>query len=44
MGEAIPGPGNVAPIPEGSIGFLRMNYKEEDHLGKEPFVPKAILH
>ena len=31
MGEAIPGPG---PIPEGSLGILRMN----------SFVPKAILH
>ena len=27
MGEAIPGPqGIVAPIQEGSLGFLRMNY------------------
>ena len=27
MGEAIPGPGPLDSLPEGSLGFLRMNYR-----------------
>ena len=33
----------VASLPEGSLGMLRMNYRE-DRLGKQSFVPKAVLH
>ena len=41
MGEAIPGPGL------GSIYTRRVSedeLQEEDYLGKQPFVPIAILH
>ena len=29
MGEAIPGPGPLASLPEGSLRFLRMNYRKK---------------
>ena len=32
----------VASIPEETLGFLEDELQEEDHLGKQPFVPKAI--
>ena len=45
MGEAIPDQDLVTSLPKVIIiGLLRMNYTEEDRLGKQSFVPKAILH
>ena len=44
MGEAIPGPGPCS-IYTRRISWVSENeLQEEDHLGKQPFVPKAILH
>ena len=34
----------VASLPEGSLGFPEDEFQEEDRLGKQSFVPKAILH
>ena len=44
MGEAIPGLGPCS-IYTGRISWVsEYELQEEDHLGKQPFVPKAILH
>ena len=44
MGEAIPGPGpcsfSTRRISSVSVNILQ----EEDHLGEQSFVPKAILY
>ena len=34
----------VASLTEGYLGFSEDELQEEDHLGKQSFVPKAILH
>ena len=34
----------VASLPEGSLGLLRMNYRNKTLTGKQSFVPRAILH
>ena len=34
----------VASLTEGSLGFLRINYRKITYVGKQSFVPKAILH
>ena len=42
MGEAIPGPGSFS---NRRISWVAEDeLQEEDHLGKQSFVPKVILH
>ena len=44
VGEAIPGPGPCS-ISTRSISWVSEDeLQEEDHLSKQAFVPKAILH
>ena len=44
MGEAIPGPGPCSFSTRRISWVAEDELQEEDHLGKQPFVPKAILH
>ena len=44
MGEAIPGPGPCSFSPRRISWVSEDDLQEEDHLGKQSFVPKAILH
>ena len=44
MGEAIPGPGPCSTYTRRISWVSEDELQEEDHLGKQPFVPKAILH
>ena len=44
MGEAIPGPGPCSIYTRRISCVSEDELQEEDHLGKQPFVPKAILH
>ena len=44
LGEAIPGPG-LSSFSNRRISWVSEDeLQEEDHLGKQSFVPKAILH
>ena len=44
LGEAIPGPG-LCSFSNRRISWVSEDeLQEEDHLGKQSFVPKAILH
>ena len=43
MGEAIPGPGPCS-FSTRRISWVAEDELQEDHLGKQSFVPKAILH
>ena len=44
MGEAIPGPGLCSFSTRRISSVSEDELQEEDHLGKQSFVPKAILH
>ena len=44
MGEAIPGPGPCSIYTRRISWVSEYELHKEDHLGKQPFVPKAILH
>ena len=44
MREAIPGLGPCSIYTRGISWVSEDELWEEDHLGKQPFVPKAILH
>ena len=44
MGEAIPGPGPHSFSTRKISWDSEDDLQEEDHLGKQSFVPKAILH
>ena len=44
MGEAIPGPGPFSFSTRRISWVAEDELQEEDHLGKQSFVPKAILH
>ena len=44
MGEAIPGPGPYSFSTTRISWVAEDELQEEDHLGKQSFVPKAILH
>ena len=44
MGEAIPGPGPCSFSTRRISWVAEDELQEEDHLGKQSFVPKAILH
>ena len=44
MGEAIPGPGPCRFSTKRISRFAENEFQEEDHLGKQSFVPTAILH
>ena len=44
MGEAIPGPRPCSYSTRRISWVSEDELKEEDHLGKQSFVPKAILH
>ena len=44
MGEAIPGPGPHSFSTRKISWVSEDDLQEEDHLGKQSFVPKAILH
>ena len=44
MGEAIPGPGPCNIYTRRISWVSEEELQEEDHYGKQPFVPKAILH
>ena len=44
MGEAIPGPGPCSIYTRRISWVYEDELQEEDHLGKQSFVPKAILH
>ena len=44
MGEAIPGPGPCSFSTRRISWVTEDELQEEDHLGKQSFVPKAILH
>ena len=44
MGEAIPGPGPCSFSTRRISLVAEDELQEEDHLGKQSFVPKAILH
>ena len=43
-GEAIPGPGPCSIYTRRISWVSEDGLKKEDHLDKQPFVPKAILH
>ena len=43
MGEAIPGPGPCSIYTRRISGVSEDELHKEDHLGKQPFMPKAIL-
>ena len=42
--EATPGPGQCSTYIRRISWVSEDELQEEDHLGKQPFVPKAILH
>ena len=44
MGEAIPGPGPCSFSTRRISWVSEDELQEEDHLGKQFFVPRAILH
>ena len=44
MGETIPGPGPCSFSMRMISWVVEDELQEEDHLGKQSFVPKAILH
>ena len=44
MGEAIPGPGPCSIYTRRISWVSEDELQEEDHLGKQLFLPKAILH
>ena len=44
MGEAIPGPGPCSFSTSRISWVAEDELQEEDHLGEQSFVPKAILH
>ena len=44
MGETIPGPGPCSTYTRRISSVSEDELQEEDPLGKQPFVPKAILH
>ena len=44
MGEVIPGPGPCSFSTRRISWVAEDELQEEDHLGKQSFVPKAILH
>ena len=44
MGEAIPGPGLCSFSTKRIFRVAENELQEEDLLGKQSFVPKAILH
>ena len=44
MGEAIPGPGPCSYSTRRISWVSEDELQEEYHLGKQSFVPKAILH
>ena len=44
MGEAIPGPGLCSFSTRRISWVAEDKLQEEDHIGKQSFVPKAILH
>ena len=44
VGEAIPGPGPCSFSTRSITWVAEDELLEEDHLGKQSFVPKAILH
>ena len=44
MGKAIPGPGPCSFSTRRICWVSEDELQEEDHLGKQSFVPKAILH
>ena len=44
VGEAIPGPGSCSFFTRRLSWVAEDELQEEDHLGKQSFVPKAILH
>ena len=44
LGEAIPGPGPCSFSTRRISWVAEDELQEEDHLGKQSFVPKAILH
>ena len=44
MGEASPGPGHCSTYTKRIYWVSENELRKEDHLGKQPFVPKAILH
>ena len=44
MGKAIPGPGPCSFYTRRISWDSEDELQEEDRLGKQPFVPKAILH
>ena len=44
VGEAIPGPGPCSIYTRRISWVSEDELQKEDHLGKQPFVPKAILH
>ena len=44
MGEAFPGPGPCSFSTRRISWVAEDELQEEDHLGKQSFVPKAILH
>ena len=43
-GEVIPGPRPCSTYTRRISWISEDELQEEDHLGKQPFVPKAILH
>ena len=44
MGEAVPGPGPCTFSTRRISWVAEDELQEEDHIGKQSFVPKAILH